>query len=566
MNHGAHLHDPTPAVSVRPVLELAGRALLLAGALLAGVPAHAGNLTYTDGTFTVGWTHAKVLDTTPGAQAVFTTLVQPGGFPVGNYQETTHTWADGIIVVAHFSSANWNPLNGAVCSIDFAFDARHFTGSTVGGAVRVRLAVQQNGSTYHQAAGIDVTDDLWASFVDVDATPSTFVKVDGNGPSIPDFSCSGTPITFGYTTSNSANGGPWTKVVGLDNVILTVHHGRSIFHDGTFTGNPWTSTKVLDTSPGQVNTFSVATPPTGGSPGDYREVTHSFSQSDIGVAHLESNWIHDPGVEPVYTIDYRYYASHLTESFGGGVAYSLLLEQGAGLYAGPVDAVALAAWTYFARSLLTANDFTLVAGTGPPHPNFSATGAPLTLGYYTSNAALGMNPEVKVSGIDELLITVRTSPECVTFPALVYCDGPSVGNLCPCGAGAVHHGCPNSLFPAGGRLVAIGTPSIANDTIVLQATAMPNSSCIYFQGTATQAVPAFDGVACVTGTIVRLGTKTNLCNSSQYPEPQNLKVSVRGQITSPGTYAYQVWYRNAASFCTPATANYTNGLLLNWLP
>ena len=31
-----------------------------------------------------------------------------------------------------------------------------------------------------------------------------------------------------------------------------------------------------------------------------------------------------------------------------------------------------------------------------------------------------------------------------------------------------------------------------------------------------------------------------------------------------GAAIYQVWYRNAASFCTPSTFNLTNGVLVTW--
>ena len=43
--------------------------------------------------------------------------------------------------------------------------------------------------------------------------------------------------------------------------------------------------------------------------------------------------------------------------------------------------------------------------------------------------------------------------------------------------------------------------------------------------------------------------------------------SVRGGVPiGGGTFYYQVWYRNAASFCTAATFNLTNGLEITWLP
>jgi len=41
---------------------------------------------------------------------------------------------------------------------------------------------------------------------------------------------------------------------------------------------------------------------------------------------------------------------------------------------------------------------------------------------------------------------------------------------------------------------------------------------------------------------------------------------IKGNITSPGTRTYQVWYRNAAAFCTPSTFNLSNGWELIWAP
>jgi hypothetical protein len=54
--------------------------------------------------------------------------------------------------------------------------------------------------------------------------------------------------------------------------------------------------------------------------------------------------------------------------------------------------------------------------------------------------------------------------------------------------------------------------------------------------------------------------------SSQYPFGAQPSVSVKGAVTAPGTRDYQVWYRNAAAFCTVSTFNLSNGWELNWTP
>jgi hypothetical protein len=109
---------------------------------------------------------------------------------------------------------------------------------------------------------------------------------------------------------------------------------------------------------------------------------------------------------------------------------------------------------------------------------------------------------------------------------------------------------------------------VAADSLVLAGSGMPSSSALYFQGTsavAGGAGTAFgDGLRCAGGAVIRLGTKTNALGASQYPVAGDLPVSVRGAVTPGDTRVYQVWYRNAAPFCTPDTFNLTNGLAVAW--
>ncbi|MBI5361697.1 MAG: hypothetical protein HZA53_00870 [Planctomycetes bacterium] len=150
-----------------------------------------------------------------------------------------------------------------------------------------------------------------------------------------------------------------------------------------------------------------------------------------------------------------------------------------------------------------------------------------------------------------------------------YCFGDGTGLACPCAnTGASGHGCANSVFASGALLASSGTPSVAADTFVLLGSAMPNSTAVYFQGTAQNEVVLDDGFGCVGGSIIRLGTKTNAGNASSYPQAGNLAISVRGAIPAAGaTRYYQCFYRNAAAaFCPPATSNRTNGLAATWIP
>lgn len=165
--------------------------------------------------------------------------------------------------------------------------------------------------------------------------------------------------------------------------------------------------------------------------------------------------------------------------------------------------------------------------------------------------------------------------------ALAGTDGFPVGNsfcvgdgsvlACPCGNNSPvgsNRGCVNSSG-VGGGLSATGVASVASDSVKLWASGMTGSTCVFFQGSA-QGTPVVvdDGMGCVGGTIVRLGTKAITASASSYPQVGDSTISVRGALPSiGGTYTYQTFYRNAsAAFCPPATSNRTNGVLLTWAP
>ena len=159
-----------------------------------------------------------------------------------------------------------------------------------------------------------------------------------------------------------------------------------------------------------------------------------------------------------------------------------------------------------------------------------------------------------------------------TQTGIAFCFGDGAGVQCPCGnTGLTGGGCGNSINAQGGRLVATGAASLANDTFVLRASRLPNSSALYFQGT-DRANNGFgtvfgDGLRCVQGTVIRLGTKVNAAGGSSYPLSGDQSISLRGAITTSGSVRYyQVWYRNAAAFCTASTFNLTNGVQVTWTP
>jgi hypothetical protein len=185
----------------------------------------------------------------------------------------------------------------------------------------------------------------------------------------------------------------------------------------------------------------------------------------------------------------------------------------------------------------------------------------------------GTNMQPKVGG--HAASNDPTLPHAVriagTVTATPFCFGDGTGTACPCGnSGATGNGCAHSLSANGANLAASGAASIAADTFTLNGSNMPNSSALYFQGTTQVAAGAGamfgDGKRCAGGTIVRLGTKTNVGGASSYPVGGDALIHIKGNVAAGNVRTYQVWYRNAAAFCTADTFNLTNGVQTTWGP
>jgi len=166
---------------------------------------------------------------------------------------------------------------------------------------------------------------------------------------------------------------------------------------------------------------------------------------------------------------------------------------------------------------------------------------------------------------------VMAANACVPGPvngSAALCFGDGTGLPCPCGNNAAAGaGCQNSLG-LGGTLTASGVASVANDTLFLSGASMPNSACLYLQGSSLiggGAGAVFgDGLRCAGGNVVRLGTENNVSGASAYPGVGDLSISVRGACAPGDVRVYQAWYRNSASFCTPDTFNLTNAWQVVW--
>ncbi len=153
----------------------------------------------------------------------------------------------------------------------------------------------------------------------------------------------------------------------------------------------------------------------------------------------------------------------------------------------------------------------------------------------------------------------------------IYCAGDGTSTSCPCGNTSLPgagEGCANTTG-LGGKLRARGIASTSNDSLVLVGTSMPpNASVLYFQGTTRTnggaGVASGDGLRCAGGSVVRLDIASSSGGASSYPRLGDAPISVVGACTPGATRHYQVWYRDALTFCTSSTYNLTNGLTIGW--
>ena len=194
-------------------------------------------------------------------------------------------------------------------------------------------------------------------------------------------------------------------------------------------------------------------------------------------------------------------------------------------------------------------------------------------GIWIAAENLGLMTQRSIVGIigDDLdaLDTLHEQP-----PGTPFCPGDGSGTQCPCtNNGAPGRGCGNSANSLGGLLWANGTASISNDTVLLTCSGLPSgTTCKFLQGTVPAAggfgIVFGDGLRCAAGSVIRMGTRVCLCGNREFGHniPGDPQVHIAGGISSPGTYYYQVWYRNAAVFCTPAVFNTTNGYSITWTP
>jgi hypothetical protein len=199
--------------------------LALVFSIAAAPPAFA-DTSFADGEFNNGdWFMSANLDTaTDNGSTAFqqTTGGNPGAFRrvVHNF---TGPFGSGVVFAHLKIGAVYDPATeGAITNVAFAYDLIAFDAIATGAVAYFPLLEQ--GGKYYVASPSDLvlfTDTTWRSFARPVQTETSFDEV---GPPVgnPDFSSSGSPITFGFATSNGTAGGTVHTESGIDNWLVQV--------------------------------------------------------------------------------------------------------------------------------------------------------------------------------------------------------------------------------------------------------------------------------------------------------------------------------------------------------
>jgi N-acetylmuramoyl-L-alanine amidase len=257
--------------------------------------------------------------------------------------------------------------------------------------------------------------------------------------------------------------------------------------------------------------------------------------------------------------------SFTSSSANGTETYSWQNGTSAAQLRDRVQARMLDAWGLLDRGVKTANFYVLVNTTMPA--TLSELGfmtSPIDIQKLSDPAQRQLAARAHLFALQQHYGLAPYEPQ----PYATFCPGS--GLYCPCANGSTDAGgCENSLGTGGALLLASGTASLASDTLVLQATRLPpTASTLFFQGTdrvnGGDGTPFGDGLRCVSGSVLRLATRTASGGAVTLGGPGDARVSVLGAVPVGATRHYQAWYRNSALFCTSATFNLSNGVSVPW--
>jgi hypothetical protein len=182
--------------------------------------------------------------------------------------------------------------------------------------------------------------------------------------------------------------------------------------DGAMDATNW-STTIFDDSEGNAS-FSATQVLSGGNPGAYWNVSHSFgprtvtSSATIALAHLNSSFVWNPSTQgALNSVSLSFSADVIDDGASNAVGLGVVLFQNGNYYTRFIAAPSeFASWATYSASNGIATDFT----SGSNVPDFSPGGSLINFGFFTSNGtALGSATSTQTA-IDNVILVLDVTP------------------------------------------------------------------------------------------------------------------------------------------------------------
>jgi hypothetical protein len=185
------------------------------------------------------------------------------------------------------------------------------------------------------------------------------------------------------------------------------------FADGEFDPANWTFVELDRNEGGSVATEVIPD----GNPGAALRVSTTINAA-AGVSQITGVWlwhqVYDPAISGGFaSIDYAEDA-RAVDTIGSGQATGLAIRQNDSIYIKRVGFTSEFDWTHKQESGIVPTEFGRVSGSASGPPDFSASGAPIEVGFYRaqSHPTSGGGMGTRVVDIDNWSATLR--PPCVT--------------------------------------------------------------------------------------------------------------------------------------------------------
>lgn len=203
-------------------------------------------------------------------------------------------------------------------------------------------------------------------------------------------------------------------VVGMALPVQAV----TLISDGSFNNTDWSAIKVADSTVSGDASVVAAQTGTGGNPGAHRDIIHIWDVVPSGVsvafAHLFTPLTFDPSTGTITSLSVSFDAMCDVAPIVNAIGFGPVLKQDGVYYAHSSGAAAIVGngWTSLNFANLTELSFFDYYNTGVAHPDFSAAGSPIQLGFWSSNGGSGFtsNNHSASGGVDNFQINATIAP------------------------------------------------------------------------------------------------------------------------------------------------------------